>query len=358
MLDWLLRSNFDPLATIAVWSIAAVLVATIVLFAYTLGLRFATITSHRRRTSLVLRWRDVFASAVLSARNAAKVALPRLKKAHRTDVLEEWNRIRDSVQGEAADNLIVLGKRMGLIDVARRRLARRALKSQVLAVQTLGHLRDRDSYDTIAALLPHPNLALSITAAVALVDIDPDRAVGVLVPMIEERRDWPRNRVSIFLRMAGSDRISEPMYRAIRAADDEARVYLLQFARLIEPEVLDALLNELIRTSNDAGVLSASLKMVSGLSTVPRIAALTRHKTWFVRMHAAQVLGQLGQREHLSLLEAMLDDPEWWVRYRAAQAITTLPFMGPNHLRQMYERQTDRYAADMLKQAIAEVGLA
>jgi len=75
-------------------------------------------------------------------------------------------------------------------------------------------------------------------------------------------------------------------------------------------------------------------------------------------MQAANVLGRIGQQEHVSLLEALLDDREWWVRYRAAQAITRLPFLGPNRLRRIRLRQADRYATDILQQAFAEAGLA
>ena len=75
-------------------------------------------------------------------------------------------------------------------------------------------------------------------------------------------------------------------------------------------------------------------------------------------MQAAKVLGRIGQQEHLSLLEALLDDREWWVRYRAAQSIASLPFLGPNQLRQLRRRQSDRFAADILQQAFAEVGIA
>ena len=53
----------------------------------------------------------------------------------------------------------------------------------------------------------------------------------------------------------------------------------------------------------------------------------------------------------------MLDDPEWWVRYRAAQSIVSLPFLGPNELRQLQARQTDRFAVDILQQSFAEAGL-
>ncbi len=357
-MEWLFRSEFDAITTVALWSIAVVVATTIVLFVYTLGLRFATLASDRRRARFIRAWRDVFASAMLSEDAARQCTLPPVGRSSRTDLLEEWNHSRSMVDGTAAENLIVLARRTGIPGLALNLLHKRRVRPRILAVQTFGHLRDSRRRDDIRSLLDHENTALSITAAVALVDIDPSYAVPIVIPMIEKRRDWPRNRISIMLRMAGSERISEPMYRAIRSANNANRTYLLQFSRLIEAEVLDALLEDLIRDSNDPGVLNAALKLVGGFGGVPRIAALTQHDAWFVRMQAAKVLGRIGQEEHLSLLESLLDDPEWWVRYRAAQAIASLPFLGPNCLRRLRERQSDRYASDILQQSFAEVGLA
>ena len=357
-MDWLFRTEFDALTTIALWSIAAVLVATVTLLVYTIGLRVATVSAERRRRAFVNRWRDVFALSVMSADAARETPLPKIRRSDQVDLLEEWNRTCSMVEGDAIGNLVTLAKRTHIPELAMKLFRRRRISSRILAVQTFGHLRAKDMRDEIRDLVDDENTALSITAAAALVDIDPDFGISVVAPLINERRDWPRTRVSTILRQAGSSRISEPMYRAIRSADNNGKTYLLQFARLVEPEVLDALVTDLIRETNDAGVLNASLKLVSGYHGVPRIASLTKHSVWFVRMQAAKVLGRIGQPEHLKLLEALLSDREWWVRYRAAQAITALPFLGPNQLRKLRRQQDDRYAADILQQSFAEVGLA
>lgn len=357
-MEWLLRSEFDGLTETVLWCIAAVVVTTVILFVYTMGLRVATVASAQRRRSFMARWRDVFANAMLDPVAATELRLPFVRRSDRIDLLEEWNRARGMVDGNAVDNLILLARRTYIPTLARKRFHSHMVRTRILAVQTLGHLRDADLRDEIAVLLRDENTALSITAAVALTDIDADFATGTVVPMIASRRDWPKNRVSILLRGAGSQRISEPLYRSIRSADNDDKTYLLQFARLMESETLDALLNELLRENEDAGVINAALKLVRGDRSVPRIATLTRHSAWFVRMQAANVLGRVGQQEHVVLLEAMLGDPEWWVRYRAAQAITKMPFLGPNYLRQMRMRQQDRYATDILQQAFAEAGIA
>ena len=358
MLAWLFDTGYETQVTAALWSVVAAGLATVVLFVYTLGLRFATVIGDRRRRHLVDRWRGIFATAVLSQRDAEGELLPRIRRHQQTDLLEEWNRARDMVEGSAADNLIILADRLGFARIARALLRSRRLSARLLGVQTLGHLRDADSWEAITGLVAKPNTALSITSAVALAEIDPARAIEKLVPLISERRDWPRTRVSRILRKAGSELVSEPLYRAIRSANDEEKIYLLQFAPLAEAEIVDALCDELVRTTNHPGVLTAALKQVSGHAGVPRLMSLARHEAWYVRMQVAKVLGRIGQMEHVSLLASLLDDPEWWVRYRAAQSMVRLPFLGPNALRDLRERQEDRYARDMLEQAMAEAGLA
>jgi len=358
MLAWLFDTAYDTEVRAALWSTVAAGIATVVLFVYTLGLRFATVTGARRRRHLVSRWRGIFATSILSRQHAENELLPRMRRHQRTDLLEEWNRARDTVEGSAADNLIILADRLGFARIARELLRSRRLSARLLGVQTLGHLRDADSWGAITALVASPNTALSVTAAVALAEIDPARAIEQLVPMIPQRRDWPRTRVSRILRKAGSELVSEPLYRAIRSGDEDEKIYLLQFGPLAEAETVDALCDEIIRSTNHPGVLTAALKQVSGHAGVPRLPSLTRHEAWYVRMQVAKVLGRVGQMEHVSLLASLLDDPEWWVRYRAAQALVRLPFLGPNALRDLRERQGDRYARDMLEQAMAERGLA
>lgn len=357
-MDWLYRHDFDTLTLIALWCLAGVVVTAVILFFYAMGLRTATVIRNRRRNDFVQRWREVFALAVIDADAAANLPLPVVRRHDETDLLEEWNRVRALVDGKAVDNLIVLARRTAIRDIAVRKLRQRRLAARILGVHTLGHLREAAFRDEVLELVQHPHTALSITAAEALIDIDPASAGKTIVPLLAERRDWPRDRVSSLLRRAGSERISEPVYRAIRSADDADKAYLLQFTRLVEPEVLDALVTDLLRENNDPAVLNAALKLVNGFSGVPRIASLLRHKVWYVRMQAATVLGRVGQAEHLSLLLELVADPEWWVRYRAAQALASLPFLGPNRLRQIRAEQTDPYAVDILRQAYAEVGIA
>ena len=71
-------------------------------------------------------------------------------------------------------------------------------------------------------------------------------------------------------------------------------------------------------------------------------------------MAAARALGRLGAPEDRELLVEMLGDPHWWVRYHAGQALVAMPFGKLDDLTKIRTALTDRFAADMLGQVIAE----
>ncbi len=59
----------------------------------------------------------------------------------------------------------------------------------------------------------------------------------------------------------------------------------------------------------------------------------------------------------MAALTLLLSDREWWVRYRSAQVIASLPFIKQGEMRALADNSTDRFAGDMLRQVMAESAL-
>ena len=69
-------------------------------------------------------------------------------------------------------------------------------------------------------------------------------------------------------------------------------------------------------------------------------------------------VGPLAQSaEDCALLLGLMADSNWWVRYRAAQALLGMPRMGADDVVQLSRTVGDRYARDMLDHVLAERGL-
>jgi HEAT repeat protein len=260
--------------------------------------------------------------------------------------------------GQATVSLNTLAGRLDMLPLARRHMNRRSVAHRLLGLQVVGQLRDRDSWDAINATIEDPNIALSVTAATALTDIDPDRAVPRVVPLIGQFVRWPRTQVGRILNRAGPDIVSVRLCREIADAPADAAILLLQFADSAFAGDINAVAEKLLKDRQEPALLSAALKAARGRICPERIVELTRHDVWYVRMQAATFLGRAGNVADLAALEPLLSDREWWVRYRAAQALVASPFLGPNALRRIASRQQDQFARDILQQALAEKGLA
>lgn len=330
----------------------------VLLFAIVLGLRLSHILNKRHLETLRATWWPIFAETAASEQFAADAVLPAVRSGQKFMLLREWSRFRGLVMGEATVSLNTLAGRLDLLPLARRYMQRRSVANRLLGLQVVGQLRDRDSWDAISAAVEDPNIALSVTAATALTDIDPDRAIPRVIPLIGRFVRWPRTQVGRILNRAGPDIVSTRLCREIADAPLDAAILLLQFADSAYAGDINAVAEKLLKTRQEPALLSAALKAARGRICPERVVELTRHDAWYVRMQAATFLGRAGTFEDLGALEPLLSDREWWVRYRAAQALVVSPFLGPNALRRIASRQKDQFARDILQQALAEKGLA
>lgn len=355
MLGFLFDSGFSPPVAAALWCTVAAVLASILLLLYTIELRVRRRYSERRRARAVAHWRSIIANAMASPAELDATPLPKFQFGARQDFLWLWNHTRNMVEGAAGDRLNELVHRLNLVEWVRRRSKHSHLGTRLLAIQTLGYLKDETSWDAILAACDDENMSISITAAEALAAIDPARAVMMLIPKIGDRRDWPKTHVFRLLQKAGSEAISEPLYRAIRTGSAADAAYLLQFAVLAEFDVRDAIAAETMAKRKDPNALAAALKISSGYGRTPRLHELSKHRVRYVRMQAARLLGRTGRLEDRRRLEEMLTDEEWWVRYRAALALARMLDITSADLAAMRARQIDPYARDILEQAVAEV---
>jgi hypothetical protein len=345
-------SGSSAAVTAALWATIASVGVSLLLLLYTLELRLQRRIRERGRARITARWRTVIAAAVAGTDEP----LPPLLRHERAEFLRLWNVTRNMIEGAAADRLIELARRLDLVEFVRHDARFGAFGARLAALQALGHLRDTDSFAHLAEAVDDENMMVSITAAEALAEMDPARAIDVLIPKIVQRRDWPRTHVFRLLQKAGGAAVSEPLFRYLRTASDDDAAYLLQYAEIAEFDVRDAIVEELLHSRQDPNLIAAALKAASGYGKVPRLAELAKHPAWYVRMQAARLMGRAGRAEHAPLLEHLLTDTEWWVRYRAARALAGVAASSAGGLERVRARVSDPFAKDILDQVVAEAG--
>ncbi len=317
-----------------------------------ISMRLQGVRRERETQAVLARWRPVLARAALG--EADRIELPPVARRDRMELLVMWNQLQEGVRGSAHDGLNHLAERLGLHDQARRFVRRRGLADRVMGVVTLGHLGHPEDAGLLREALGDVQTLISLGAARALLQIDAEAAVPLVIDQYLRRSDWPAARLGTLLRNAGAPAVEPPLTALLLAGDTEVQLRLLPLLRFAQTPHAGGVLHTLVERSNDPQVLSITLRQLRDPAALPRVRSLAGHADALVRSAAAVALGRIGGDAERPLLLALMSDADWWVRYRAAQAQLNLPGQTPAGLDALRESLNDRFARDALDHVRAE----
>lgn len=348
----------DPLVAAALWTAYAALAATATLLLVVGFIRIRLVRRLARERQGAEVWNPLLAQCI----DRVPDALPRLRRRDADVFLVLWCRAQESLRGQAQQHLREMARRLGIRDIARSMLLSGKLRLELLALITLGHLRDRGAIPVLEPFVAHASPLASLTAAHALVRIDPASGLPQLLAAATHRDDWPRARVVSILQECDARQVAALLSEAIRAELGKAgagpgATRLLRLHAAADGETLRAAVLAALGTRQDAETLAAALAALSHPEDVLHARRLLNHPEWFVRVAAVRALGRFGGREDFARLTHALADKAWWVRLRAAQALCAIPGVDADELRALRDRLADRFSADALRQALHDRGM-
>jgi hypothetical protein len=347
----------DPTVNFVIWVSIAVFLINIFVVGLILWQRYRYLLNQRQ----IGKTHRVWIPIILSSLAQIPRNLPQIKHRERLIVLSLWNQIYQKIRGETQEHLKRLGYLLGIGQIARRFLESRQIDRLLVGITTLGNLQEKSAWEKLLKLVKHQNPYVSMAAATALVKIDQERSYKLVSTLICDRLDWSLGLTIELLSIEGNDLLiarsieslpqltEEKVLRVFRALEVSQKHHLLS----IIPQLLD-------RFSDREEIICACLRVLSSYKQIEHLEIIRKyiyHECSSVRVQAANGLSQMGMAEDEVRLIVLLSDPEWWVRYRAAQALINLPFMTPNRLQTIQLQQSDRYACDILSQVIAETKL-
>jgi hypothetical protein len=281
--------------------------------------------------------------------------LPALRSSHVPYLMEEWNALHDALRGEPAEKLNAVALRLGLDVAARRMIHARGIGRRVLAIRTLGHLRDPSSWKPLQDQLASPNSIVSFYAAAALVQIDAQRAMPGIMLQLAERESWPAEPMARLLVDVNADIASDPVRSLMLSLAPSKVPPLLPWLAHVDAVLGSEVAIELLRRHPDeADIVAAALVVVLDPNVLPELARFADSANAEVRKNLAIAYGHLGGLGETDVLMRLMCDPVWWVRYRAGQALIQLKGMAPAGIEAVRARLTDNYALDMLDHVQAE----
>lgn len=313
-------------------------------------LRFLLIRREKRKANFLAFWRPLMAQSA----TCEQVACPRVAEADTKEFLILWNHLQELIRGVSKDGLNRLARGVGMNLTAKKLLLRGTFIERILAMMTLGNLRDKSAWATLTDLMHDESPLISLAASSALMKIDADAGILLFMPLVVMREDWPTVKVAMILKEAGAGVISEPLVKAIRAAKPRQVRRLIAYLELANVAESSQAMRELMAVSRDQQAIATCLRMMKDPRDLDMARSQTVNPIWIVRVQAAAALGRIGVEEDKARLIRLLVDPQWWVRYRAATSLSQLPFVSIEELRRIRAEQSDRFAIDMLNQVLAE----
>lgn len=330
------------------------LAVTLLLVAIAAMARWALVVRQRRLVALEAIWSPL----MLQSLRGDLGDVPPLRRRQRAHVLGLWVQLAESLAGDGRDRLVRFARHARLDDDAIQVLGGRNPVARTVAAAVSGRLRDTRAWSRLIDLTRSPNVIERSQAAKALVMIDAVDGLAEVVPLLAEWDDCHPATASKILADAPAD-VSAPVIAgaALAARGSSAQARLVRvLATLRHPAGLEAA-RRLLASSDDPEVVAGCLQIVAD-HREPVDAELVRrslgHPASFVRVQAVTALGRLRGRGDEWRIVGMLSDSDWWVRYRAAQALLAMPSMERTMVERLGDVLPDRYARGALRQALTE----
>lgn len=341
----------DPILYLAALSAVAVFALNLLLIVVAALLRGMSIYRARRDVRLRATWRPLFAQAIASEMNGKP---PAVNRGDASALLRLWLHFQESVDGEAHGRLNRIALDAGFREIALFMLRRGDLLQRFLAITTLGHLGDRSVWAALHREVRGDNPYLSLAAVQAMVRIDPNTAIPLLLPLARLRRDWSPSRVFMILLQLDTKSLAEPLVNAMSSSDAFPPAHFIRYLEALPGNQAMRSVRMLLDRDAPIEVICACLELLRDPADVDLARKYLPHAAWQVRVHAAKALGLIGSSDDVARLCGLLSDHEWWVRYRAAEALVHMPFVTGAELERIKKSLTDQFASDMLDQVVAE----
>lgn len=300
------------------------------------------------------QFREMWETILLASLDRIPDDLPPIAEKDKLTFLLLWNYLEELLLEESKENLRMLAQRIDLWRIATRVLRKRNLKSRLLAVNTLGWLKNKESWNSLTKLLKHRDTVFSLAVARALIRINPCKSTWVILPLMAEREDWSTDNCVDLIKLIGTDEVTDKLILQIYRTPSRFLPKLIRLLDLLPPAETNPVVKKMLEKYDDKEIICACLLVYSDFDNLQTVRGFLTHKDWEVRMQAAVCLGKYGFEEDIKYLATATTDTEWWVRYRSAQALAKIPTMTVQKLREIADQTADCFSRDVILRVTTE----
>lgn len=279
----------------------------------------------------------------------------------RTDArefLKIWIHRASLVEGLQRLVLLRHGKAAGLQRPVTQLLTSGLVQDELLALKACTILQEPALVEPMLPLMNSGNNVVALFAAEAIAASSSHHALNTILPRLVEKTTWSEKKVVELYRtiIRNSPTNTRRMLDLVLLQGAKSQAFAAKFLSGQAFELRAPYLSELLRKTVDDKVVSACLDGLQEPLSADLASRYLNHPRWHVRVHAIQAIGRIGSAKDEPALIEKLSDKQWWVRYRAAQALVGLPGLSGSAVLEIYQTLDDRFSQDILKQAASEAG--
>ena len=230
------------------------------------------------------------------------------------------------VRGEERQSFLDQAVALGVPQYLGRQLRRGTARERLLAAQALAEFESESSEDLLRRALTDRNADVRLAAALSLAANGHTDSVEELVAHLRLGSLEDSTLAVTLFRSLAADHADE--LKALLTKEEinvRVRVAALQALASTGDYSLVPLVTQLALDAPDEAIELPDYLQALGLlghpAARPAIAGGLARSASAARAAAAGAAGRIGLVEFAGRLAEMLDDPEWWVRFRAAEAL-------------------------------------
>ncbi len=266
--------------------------------------------------------------------------------------------MRQIVRGEGAQRLIDLAQFCGGVKSERKRLASGNPGVRIEAVRRIS-IYGSDAAPALEAALSDDDPSVRTAAAIELATLAEAPPLARLAERLQKSIDTQSDDLRrVFRRTVAAESRAAIALLVDGSTGDELRQLILyglghagEFSAL---PIIDAMMHH-ANPEVRAEALRSLANLAHPSSGDTAIRAMG-DPDWRVRAQAANCVRRIGATQAVPALQPLLDDEQWWVRFRAAEALAVLGSDGVSRL-ESAARHGDR-AGQVAQLVLAERGLA
>lgn len=282
-----------------------------------------------------------------------------IKPNDRRLLIQLFSELLQKIRGKYAERFVSLMRILGLMEECLQRLNDRPWWVRAEACTVLGAFNDLNVKLALYRALEDPIMEVRVEAARSLVRQDAVRSVAELVNRLVIGESMPSLAVIDLLRNLSRSAVRE--FLELLDQSPKVGVKLVAIDALGHSGDLDTVPALLHYYDHPSQLIRLAAMQALSLLRDPRaLAAVLLAMTdfdWEVRAQAATAAGEIGASEAIPLLEQLLEDEHWWVRYHAGAALHNIGELGILALNEIASRPSP-VAAEMAWGILREKGLA